>query len=418
MMEADYLVVLVAVAEAETGIELGRTLVEEQLAACVQVIPGGIAIYRWQGTLYADPQTQLLIKTRRGAWPALQARIRSLHSDETPEVLALPVADGLPAYLRWLDEMTGDIRPPDALAPKLSPPALTAWLDYAEAYPHERRTVAGTIKVLPAFYSPQLDNSREILVYLPKSYETSERRYPVLYMHDGQNLFDSATSYAGEWYVDETLEGLASQGIEAIVVGIPNIGSRRYHEYIPFPAPDLPDAQGEQYTAFITDTLKPVIDRDFRTLSDPAHTGIMGSSLGGLISLYALFHRPAVFGLAGVVSPALRWGKQGIFPFVQDAAFVPGKIYMDVGTAEGSGLAADPQSQRSFADHYVQQVRRMSSLLRRKGYQPGETLLYVEEEGGIHHESAWARRLPAALRFLLGEAPAKPPSAAAFTSAE
>lgn len=401
MLEANYLVVLVAIAGTEAGIELGQTLVEEELAACVQVLPGGTAIYRWQGKLCTDPQTQLLIKTRREAWPALQARIRALHSDETPEILALPVVDGLPAYLRWLDGMTGASQPPAAAEAEPSPPPLTAWLDYAEAYPHERHTIAGTIKVLPAFYSPELDNSREILVYLPKTYTTSERRYPVLYMHDGQNLFDSATSFAGEWYVDETLEGLASQGIEAIVVGIPNIGSRRYHEYIPFPSADLPNAEGDKYAAFIANTLKPVIDRDFRTLPEPKHTGIMGSSLGGLISLYAFFHRPDVFGLAGVVSPALRWGKQGIFPFVQEAAFTPGKIYMDVGTAEGAGLGADPQSQGAFADHYVQQVRRMNALLKRKGYRAGETLLYVEEEGGVHHESAWARRLPGALRFLL-----------------
>jgi predicted alpha/beta superfamily hydrolase len=198
------------------------------------------------------------------------------------------------------------------------------------------------------------------------------------------------------------MEGLASQGIEAIVVGIANIGARRFNEYIPFPAPDLQDAQGDLYVSFIADTLKPMIDRDFRTQPDRTTTGIMGSSLGGLISLYAFFKRSDTFGLAGVVSPALRWGKQGIFPFVTQAATAPGRIYIDVGTAEGTGLVADPQSQRSFADHYVQQVRRMNNLLRRKGYRAGQSLLYVEEEGGVHHESAWARRLPAALRFLLG----------------
>ena len=119
------------------------------------------------------------------------------------------------------------------------------------------------------------------MVYLPPSYLGSIRRYPVIYMHDGQNLFDAATSFAGEWYVDETMEELADAGIEAIVVGIPNIGERRFHEYIPFPAPDLPDVQGDEYVAFIADTVKPIIDRDFRTLADAASTGIAGSSLGG-----------------------------------------------------------------------------------------------------------------------------------------
>ncbi len=103
-MQAEHLVVLVTVADADAGLALGRALVDERLAGCVQVIPGGMAIYRWQGVLYADPQTQLIIKTRRAAWPALQARIAELHSDQVPEILALPVVDGLPAYLGWLDE--------------------------------------------------------------------------------------------------------------------------------------------------------------------------------------------------------------------------------------------------------------------------------------------------------------------------
>jgi|GEM_PF-368214 len=103
-MDGDYLVVLVTIADAEIGVALGRALVEENLAACVQVIPGGTAIYRWQGRLYTDAQSQLIIKTRRAVWPRLQERIVELHGDEVPEILALPVVDGLPAYLRWLDD--------------------------------------------------------------------------------------------------------------------------------------------------------------------------------------------------------------------------------------------------------------------------------------------------------------------------
>lgn len=400
-MDADYLLVFVSIADPAAGLALSRTLVEERLAACVQVIPGGTALYRWQGVLNTDPMAQLIIKTRADVWPALRDRIVALHSDETPEILALPVTDGLPAYLRWLDEMTGVAAAETAAA---EPEPAAAWLDYADVYPRGQHTVRGTLKVRRDLYSPELNNRREIVVYLPPSYAAGEQRYPVLYMHDGQNLFDGATSFAGEWYVDETMEGLASQGIEAIVVGIPNNGPRRANEYIPFPSPELKDAQGEQYVAFIADTLKPLIDRDFRTLPGREHTGIAGSSLGGLISLYAYFRRPEVFGLAGVFSPAFRMGKQGIFPFVQDAPFAPGKIYMDVGTAEGTGLVTgSAHTQRSFADHYVQQVRRMNNLLRRKGYRPNESLRYVEEAGGIHHESAWARRLPDALRFLLAE---------------
>lgn len=105
-MDFDYLLVLVTVADAEAGAAMSRTLVAEGLAACVQVMPGGTAVYRWQGRLHADPQAQLLIKTRRSLWDALQARIIALHDDETPEILAVPVVAGLPAYLSWLADMT------------------------------------------------------------------------------------------------------------------------------------------------------------------------------------------------------------------------------------------------------------------------------------------------------------------------
>lgn len=402
-MDADYLVVLVAMTDAETGVALGRKLVEEALAACVQVIPGGTAIYRWQGKLNTDAMTQLIIKTRAAVWPALRNRIVELHADDVPEILALPVSDGLPDYLRWVVEMTTAEAPAIARqpAPLIGPPAVT-WLDYADVYPRGQHTVSGTLKILRGLASPQLGNRRDIVVYLPPSYVEQARRYPVLYMHDGQNIFDAATSFSGEWYVDETMEMLARQGLEAIVVGIPNIGERRFHEYIPFTSPDVASVQGEEYVAFIADTVKPIMDRDFRTRPERGATGIAGSSLGGLISLYAYFRRPEVFGLAGVFSPALRWGKRGIFPFVNQANFSPGKIYMDVGTAEGVGLADTRRGQRSFALEYLLHVRRMDEMLRRKGYQPGASLRYVEDEGGIHHESAWARRLPDALRFLLG----------------
>lgn len=402
-MDTDYLVILVTVADAKAGAALGRMLVEEHLAACVQVLPGGTAIYQWQEQIHSDPMAQLIIKTRTTVWPALRSRIVELHKDAVPEILALPVSDALPAYLRWMDEMTTEAEPEVGRepAPLTGLPA-AAWLDYGDVYPRGQHTVSGAIRILRSLASPQLGNRRDLLVYLPPSYAESDRRYPVLYMHDGQNLFDAATSYAGEWHVDETMEALARQGLEAIIVGIPNIGERRFHEYIPFPSPELAEVQGDEYVSFIADTVKPIIDRDFRTRPEREATGIAGSSLGGLISLYAYFRRPEVFGLAGVFSPALRWGKRDIFPFVKQAEFSSGKIYMDVGTAEGVGLTETRRGQRSFAFQYLRHVRRMDELLRRKGYRPGESLRYIEEEDGVHHESAWARRLPDALRFLLG----------------
>ena len=248
-------------------------------------------------------------------------------------------------------------------------------------------TVAGTLKLRADVWSPQLHNRRDLLVYIPPSYPGGQGRYPVIYMHDGQNLFDRATSYAGEWRVDETMEAESRRGIEAIVVGIPNVGVQRLDEYSPFRDQRGLGGQGEAYLRFLVETVKPCIDRDFRTLPGRAHTAIIGSSMGGLISLYAFFRYPAVFGLVGAMSPALWFAGRAIFRYVQKAPFPGGKIYLDIGTDEGRGMAQD--------------ARRMQALLRVKGYRPGHDLLYVEERGARHHESAWARRLGPALRFLM-----------------
>jgi predicted alpha/beta superfamily hydrolase len=286
---------------------------------------------------------------------------------------------------------------------------MAVWRDFADLYPGPGHTVVGTIKVCEQVYSPQLDNSRRLLVYLPPSYAQGTRRYPVIYMHDGQNLFDAALSFSGEWQVDETLEALSAEGIEAVVVGIPNldgeVAGARLDEYGPFPSVlrEGRGGRGADYVAFIAETIKPLIDADFRTLPDRGHTSIAGSSMGGLISLYAFFTRPDVFSRAGVFSPAFWFtAEDAIFNYVQNAAFAPGKIYLDVGTAELDHIPPENRGQITSAI-YRDDARRMRDLLLRKGYQPARDLLYVEEEGAPHHESAWARRLPAALRFLLAE---------------
>lgn len=269
-----------------------------------------------------------------------------------------------------------------------------------QPYPAQTHTVTGTVQYLDALWSPQLGNQRPILVYLPASYAQGDRHYPVLYMHDGQNLFDAYTSFAGEWQVDETLQALAQEGIEALVVGIPNIGSERLNEYSPFPDPRHGGGKADQYLQFLVETLKPLIDAAFRTRPEREYTGIMGSSMGGLISLYGFFAQPKVFGFAGVMSPAFWFGRRAIFPYVLRQAHLPGKIYLDAGTTE----VTFPLS-RLMPPHIGQPVcadaRRMTDILRRLGYRDGRDLLYVEEKGAPHHETAWARRLPEALRFLL-----------------
>lgn len=255
----------------------------------------------------------------------------------------------------------------------------THWLNYA-AYRQAPHTAVGNLRILPEVWSPELSNRRDVLVWLPDSYTASERRYPVLYMQDGQNLFDQHTSFGGvEWGVDETMQTLGGEGLEAIVVGLYHAGPDRIAEYNPFADPPK---GGLRYLEFLTATIKPMIDHDFRTLTDRAYTGIMGSSMGGLISLYAFFRRPDVFGLVGALSPALWIARGGISTYIRHARAPQGRIYLDNGTRENNAEG-------------------LSQLLVEKGYRLDETLKYVKEEGGQHTESAWARRLPEALRFLL-----------------
>ena len=276
------------------------------------------------------------------------------------------------------------------------------WIPYGAYRKGRPTTVRGDIYVYPDFFSPQLDNRRDILVYLPRSYFRGRLRYPVVYMHDGQNLFDDHTSFVGEWHIDESMELLSRESLEAIIVGIPNMGADRLKEYGPFPDPRAEDVRGRAYVAFIADTLKPLIDRDFRTHAQRNRTIVMGSSMGGLISLYAFFARPDVFGAAGVMSPSLWFGQEAIFDYVRTAPFNPGRIYIDM----GKGECLDPEARRRFWKRWrvhgpCVDARRLFRLLITKGYKRDTQVRYVEAPGDQHNEAAWARRFPRALRFLL-----------------
>lgn len=279
------------------------------------------------------------------------------------------------------------------------------WQDYV-AHEHNDQRAHGLLKILKALRSPQLNNARDITVYLPPSYPTSpERRYPVLYMHDGQNLFDARTSFAGEWDVDRVIDGSSEEGLEAIVVGIPNMGQERCNEYSPFDDPKHGPARGDPYLAYVSDTIKPIIDADFRTNPTPDQTGIVGSSMGGLISLYAFMKRPDVFGLTGVMSPALWYGQRKIFDFLAHQKEARGRIYVDVGTKEGSAELRD--------------VTRLRDQLLEIGYRHGHDLLFIVEFGAGHNEQAWARRMKKMLKFFVsGETGAEPAVPAVIMTAD
>ena len=263
-------------------------------------------------------------------------------------------------------------------------------------------------RTLRNLWSPQLRNRRDIDVYLPPSY-TSGVSYPVVYMKDGQNLSDPVTAFAGTWELDATIDRLAWRGIDAIYVGVHNAGRNRLAEYSPFPDPRHGGGEADDYLAFLVDTLKPRVDRMYNTRHDRESTAILGSSMGGLVSLYAYFRYPSVFGRAAAMSPSIWFGQSAILDFIHDARVPRGRVYLDVGTGEGTGTVRD--------------VRRLGRLLVRKGFRrrrsptPGasgsgglagerrsstsSTLRYVEDAGARHTEAAWAWRLEGALTFLL-----------------
>ena len=249
------------------------------------------------------------------------------------------------------------------------------------------RTHQGTVQTIHAVESPQLGNRRNLLVYTPASYARGEAQYPVIYMQDGQNLFDAATSFAGDWGLKAALGWASRRGLEAIVVGIPNMGPARIDEYTPFMDPKAGGGKGDRYLDYLIHTVKPLVDKRFRTLPDRAHTGIAGSSLGGLISLYAYFRYPSTFGFAAALSPSLWFANAAILDFAEHAPRVPGRVYLDVGLREGHA--------------HVMLARRLRAILLAKGYESYRELRWVEDQEGRHHESAWGRRFRKALPFLL-----------------
>ncbi len=281
---------------------------------------------------------------------------------------------------------------------------MSEWQSYTATV--TQHTVTGDLRVLRDVYSPQLDNYRDVLAWLPPAYEQSERAYPVIYMHDAQNLFDAHTSYSGEWRVDETMTQLAQEGLEAIIIGLPNMKEKRAVEYSPYPFRMNGTnyrGEGDEYIQFIAETVKPLIDRTFRTRADSAATGIVGSSMGGLISLYGFLMRPDIFGLCGAFSPAYWFGQSGLVKTVRQHARGTGRVYLDVGTREGPTLANWAITADDLHTAYAKGVRVLHEALLDGGYKDGQNLRYVEAEGAIHNEAAWAERFPDAMRFLLAE---------------
>jgi metallo-beta-lactamase class B len=239
-----------------------------------------------------------------------------------------------------------------------------------------------------AFFMPQLDRRRRVWVYLPKGYGASKnkKRYPVLYMHDGQNVFDNYTSSYGEWGVDECLDTLIKNGKPpCIVVGI-DCGSKRMNEYNPYYFEKFGEGEGDKYVDFLVKTLKPYIDKHYRTLKTKENTMIAGSSMGGLISYYAMLTHPDVFGKAGVFSPAF-WTAPAINQLTDSiGANADGKIFFYIGELEGGS--------------YVDDMKEVADNI---GTRSDAIIYTVIDPASRHNEQAWRKWFAEFYTWMMGD---------------
>ncbi len=228
-----------------------------------------------------------------------------------------------------------------------------------------------------SFFMPQLNRKRKIWIYLPSNYANSKEKYPVLYMHDAQNLFDEFTAPYGEWGVDEALDSLQKRTSKyAIVVGVDHGDAKRLVEYNPYDTKEYGKGEGEAYTDFLVQTLKPYVDNNYRTKKDAAHTSVAGSSLGGLISTYAILKYPNIFGSAGIFSPAY-WIAPALQKLVKQAnkKHFANKLWFYGGEKEGYTMMED--------------MERIKNLLPKN-----VELVLLKVKDGEHNEKAWRNIFP------------------------
>lgn len=264
--------------------------------------------------------------------------------------------------------------------------SILSWEDTGTTNPG---TAASNVHIMNnAFFMPQLNRSRRIWIYLPPDYQTSTKTYPVIYMQDGQNLFDNATSFSGEWQVDETLNRLFEQGdYGAIVVGIDNGGGNRLNEYTPWVNAQHGGGEGDKYMQFVAETLKPHIDNHYRTKPEAEHNALIGSSLGALISNYGGVKYASVFSKIGSFSPAYWIVSTEFNNFI--AATTENlsnmRIYFVAGTNESATMASE--------------INKAKNSLQNKGLKPENTLVKLDTYGQ-HNESYWRGEFAAAYQWL------------------
>lgn len=263
---------------------------------------------------------------------------------------------------------------------------IPGWKDDYPDKPKPNTALAQVRIIDTAFLIPQLNRKRRIWAYLPKGYSTSTKKYPVIYMQDGQNLFNEQTASFGEWGIDETLDTLLARSHkEAIVIGIDHGGDKRMNEYNPYDFKNYGKGEGSAYTDFLALTLKPYIDKNFRTLKDFSHTFVAGSSMGALISLYAVVKYPSIFGGAGIFSPAF-WTAPALYEEVANANLGRAikRFYFYAGGKESESMIPD--------------MDKMIATIEKKGNYETRRLV---NPLGKHNEANWRKEFADFYQFII-----------------
>lgn len=250
-------------------------------------------------------------------------------------------------------------------------------------------TATGNLNVLSTVFEiPQLNRSRRIWVYLPPNYNLNNQHYPVIYMLDGQNIFDAASSFAGEWEVDEAMEALAADCPQAIVVGIDNGGVNRINEYSAWVNAQYGGGEAAAFADFMIETLKPVIDANFRTLPARQYTAVMGSSLGGLMATYLALEHGDVYGKAGIFSPSY-WFTNGVFELAENhPVWQNSRFFILGGTNESASMVPNMQTMRT--------------TLIDRGYPESEIRLEAHAYGA-HNENYWSGEYTEVFKWLFAD---------------
>ncbi|WDF80184.1 alpha/beta hydrolase-fold protein [Mucilaginibacter sp. KACC 22773] len=319
-----------------------------------KLLPDGIGGYR---LLTAMPKGIYNYKITRGSWDKVEC-----------------TATGKPADNRSLI-ITGDT---------IIVLDVAAWQDNFAPAEKKHTTTARVHIISGKFEMPQLNRQRRIWIYLPENYTSSKKRYPVIYMHDGQNLFDEYTSGYGEWGLDELMDKVPPQK-QCIIVGIDHGGDFRITEYDPYDS-KYGKGRGDDYVEFLAQTLKPYIDTHYKTMADAKNTTIAGSSMGGLISMYATLKYPGVFGNAGIFSPAF-WIAPQIYDLAKQKAIShKTRFYFVCGDAESEDMVADMQ--------------KMASIIKNNGAKPENAPVTIIK-GSSHNEKQWNGDWPGFYNWLM-----------------